>query len=443
MKTTTRRNFLLRSAAAFSAPLILPAARVFGAEAPSKQLQIAVIGCGGRAAQVLQQNATYSGIKFVAACDPFSDRAAAFAKALNEKYQTDACKPYQDFREIITRKDIDGVAVFTPDHWHVPVALFAARYGKDMYVEKPLGVAMKWAWKLREEIQKHKVIFQYGTQQRSSGNFRKACELVRNGYIGNIKRVDVWCSHLNPNTHVAIKEQQPVPAGFDYNLWTGPSAMRPYQPERVSNMGSWHSWDCAIGFIAGWGAHPLDICQWGLNTDDSGPVSYEGTGVVSSAQDELYNTTRQWDIHCKYANGTEMHFMDTVSATPVVKAYHYLVRDHGTVFHGENGWIGVDRMAMYSHDQNALRKQEFKSSDARLPVSEDHFGNFLDCMRSRQQTISPFEAALRSDTISHLSEIVVRTKSSLQWDPKSETIVGGAKEQVALLDRPMRDGFSV
>ena len=437
-----RRKFLAGAATAFAAPLILPARRLFGSEAPSRQLQIAVIGCGSRGSQVLLQNQPYTGVRFVAACDPFKNRAADFAKGLNEKYATDACKPYQDFREIIGNGEIDGVAVFTPDHWHVPVALLAARNRKDMYVEKPLGVAMTWAWKLREEIQKNKVIFQYGTQQRSSRVFRQACDLVRNGYIGNIKSVDVWCGHLAPDQHVALKEEA-VPADFDYNLWTGPSESAPYQAERVANMGAWHSYHTALGFIAGWGAHPLDICQWGLDMDSSGPVAYEGTGVLPAAKDELYDTTRQWDIHGTYGNGVKMHFMDKMTASAPVKAYHYVVHDHGTVFHGDEGWVGVDRMAMFSHDGNKLRKLEFKPSDKRLPVSDNHFGNFLDCMRSREQTISPFETALRSDTISHLSDIVVRTGSPLKWDPKAEKIIDGTAAQNVFLSRPMREEFTI
>ena len=152
--------------------------------------------------------------------------------------------------------------------------------------------------------------------------------------------------------------------------------------------------------------------------DHGGPVAYEGTGVIPQAKDELYDTTRQWDIHATYDNGVTMHFMDKQTADPVVKAYHYVVHDHGTVFHGENGWIGVDRSAMYSHNNNALRNVTLKDTDKRLPVSDSHFGNYLDCVRSRQQAISPFEAAIRSDTISHLSEIVIRSGSPLKWNPE-------------------------
>ena len=438
----TRRTFLARAAATLSAPLIIPTGRLLGAEAPSKLLNIAVIGCGWRATQVLLQNQPYAGVRFVATCDPFKDKAEKFAKGLNAKYTTDACKPYRDFREIIGNKDIDGVAVFTPDHWHVPVAIHAARYHKDMYVEKPLGVAMTWAWKLREEIEKSKIVFQYGTQQRSAKVFRRACEIVRNGYLGKVTSVDVWCNGLDPKTHVATREDK-VPDGFDYDLWTGPSALRPYQPERVEHTGAWYCYDTALGFIAGWGAHPLDICQWGLDMDHTSPVSYAGTGLVPQAADELYNTTRSWDIQCAYDNGIKMRFMDDITAKPVVTAYHCVYHGHGTVFHGEDGWLGVDRDGMYSHDKGKLRAVELKAGDTRLPVSDSHFDNFLTCMRSREKTVSPFEAAIRSDTISHLSDIVVRTGIPLKWDPKTEKIIDATPAQTAMLDRPMREAYQI
>ena len=438
----SRRTFLAGTGAAFAAPLILPAGRLFGAEAPSKLVNIAVIGCGSRATQVLQQNQPHPGVRFVAACDPFAERAAKFATGLNTKYSTDACKPYRDFREIIGSKEIDGVAVFTPDHWHVPVAFLAARNRKDMYVEKPLGVALTWAWKLREEITKNSVIFQYGTQQRSGRAFRQACDLVRNGYIGKVKSIDVWCPFLATATHVAKREEK-VPDGFDYNLWAGPAVLHPYQPERVTNLGAWHCHNTAIGFIAGWGAHPLDIAQWGLDMDHSGPVTYDGTGTFADDPAELYDTTRQWDIHCTYANGVQMHFMDEATAKPVVAAYLRANHGHGTTFHGDDGWLCVDRDGMYSHDDNKLRKVEFKPTDKHLPVSDNHFDNYLDSIRSRQQPVSFFEAAIRSDTISHLSEIVVRTKAPLAWDPTTEKITNATAAQTSLLDRPMREGFAM
>lgn len=436
----TRRSFIARTGTALAMPLVLPATRLFGQAAPSKLVNVALIGCGSRAETVLLKNEAVPGVRFVAAVDPFADRRESFATRLNEKYGTDACVPVRDFREIIGRSDIDAVGVFTPDHWHVAVALAAARHGKHMYVEKPLGIALAWAWRLREEILRSGVVFQYGTQQRSGAHFRQACELVRNGYIGQVRRVDVWCPALPMDQQVRRREE-PVPAGFDYDLWTGPAPLRPYQPERVSHEGAWHCPEVTLGFIANWGAHPVDICQWGLDMDAGGPVRYEGAGLVPAAENELYATTRRWEVRCDYANGIKMRFMDQFTAEPVVKAYHYVVRPHGTVFHGDEGWIGVDRSAMYSHDANRLRKVALKPTDARLPGSEGHFLNFVQAVKTRGNPVSPFEAAIRSDTICHLAEIAVRTGSALEWDPAAEKIVGGTPAQVAMLDRPVREAF--
>ncbi|RME71025.1 MAG: gfo/Idh/MocA family oxidoreductase, partial [Verrucomicrobia bacterium] len=169
----SRRRFLAGAAAVAGAPLVLPAARLFGGETPSNTLNLAVIGCGGRASGVVLKSRPYPGVRFIAAVDPFRDRREAFATQLNALYETDACRPYADFREVVSREDLDGVAVFTPDHWHVPVAYVAAGYGKHMYVEKPLGVAMTWAWALRRRLREKGVVFQYGTQQRSWRQFRR------------------------------------------------------------------------------------------------------------------------------------------------------------------------------------------------------------------------------------------------------------------------------
>lgn len=433
----SRRRFLTHAATALAAPLILPRTRLLGQNAPSNRINLALIGCGARAGYTFLENLPMEGVRFIAAVDPFADRRESFAARLNEKYGTDSCRPYRDFREIIARPDLDAIGVFTPDHWHVPIAWAAAEHRKDMYVEKPLTVALEWAWQLRPKLRASGVVFQYGTWQRSHREFRQACELVRNGYIGQVRRVDVWCPGLPPSERVTRREE-PVPAGFDYDLWTGPAPLAPYQPERVSFLGAWHCRNTALGFIAGWGAHSLDICQWGLDMDHTGPIRYAGTGVVPTATDELYDTTRQWDIACDYANGVKMRFMDELTAAPVVKPYHHVFRDHGTVFHGDDGWVGVDRMAMYSHDNNQLRKTTLKGSDRRLPASPGHWEDFLACVRSRRETISPFEAALRSDTISHLSDIVIRTGQPLEWDPAAEKIRDPSREQLALLNRSVR-----
>ena len=345
------------------------------------------------------------------------------------------------------RKDVDGLVISTPDHWHVPLAVYAAQAGKDMYVEKPLGVAMAWAWKLREEVERHKVVFQYGTQQRGcQPQFRRACELVRNGHLGEVRRVDVWAPDMSSNFDAAsvppYGSTRPidVPAELDYEMWTGPAPMKPYTADRATNFGAYHIYDYALGYIAGWGAHPLDIAQWGLGTDDSGPIRYQGTGKIPP-KGSLWDSIESWDVQCEYANGVKMHFMGHRVAEPVVKAYHPAWTEHGTTFFGAKGWISVNRSALYASDKT-LQKAKTKPAEKQLTEAVSQARDFIDCMKSRRATVSPLESAIRSDTISHLSDLCIRLGRPLQWDPHKEQVVNDA-EASRLLSRPLREPWKL
>jgi predicted dehydrogenase len=352
---------------------------------------------------------------------------------------------------VLQRKDIDAVVIATPDHWHTPLAIAAIRAGKDVYVEKPLSVAMKWSWRLRDEMKGKGRIFQYGTQQRSSKDFRYACELVRNGYIGKVERIDAWCPDISQQYgefggaatfsvyRYGSLRPVPAPADLNYDLWCGPSPLRPYTVDRCTPYGAYHIYDYALGFIAGWGAHPLDIAQWGLNADHTGPVYYEGAG--SLPEYGLCDTVERWDIHCYYTSGVHMRFMDWRAAKPAVMAYRKRWSDHGTTFFGTEGWVSVDRGGLET-SKESLNSVQFGANDSRLYVSDHHQKNFIDCVKSRNETISPLEAAIRSDTISHLSNIVVRSKRPVEWDPQREVLVGD-EEAVSKLDRPMRKQWAV
>jgi len=446
----TRRTFLAGAAAA-AAPIVVRAS-ARGASAPSNRIHLAAIGVGNRGSgNNWGAIAKFDDVRYLAACDCFKSRREAFAGRLNKKYGENLCKPVADFREVLARKDIDGVVVSTPDHWHVPIACAAAAAKKDMYVEKPLGVAMAWAWQLRDLVKKNNVIFQYGTQQRSGGAFRRAVHLVRNGYIGDVKRIEAWCPDMSSQFNRAharpygSTEPADVPEGFDYETWLGPAPKKPYTVDRCTCYGAYHIYDYAIGFIAGWGAHPLDIAQWGLDADDTGPVRYEGTGTVPP-EGSLWNTTESWDVTCTYASGIPMRFMGHRVAKPVVETMVKRPwRDHGTTFFGTEGWVSVDRGGCYMNLKgrpvNAY-KLELKASDTPPYESPGQGRNFLDCMRSRRPTINPLESAIRGDTISHLADIGIRTGRTIQWDPKKEAIVGDA-EAAKLLDRPMRPPWTI
>lgn len=439
----SRRDFLRRATAAVLAPSILPSSSL-GKTAPHNRVTLALIGAGGRGNGLLKGFVPLEDAQFLAVCDCFRDRRKRVRDSLNNLYGRQVVKAYADFREVLARDDIDAVIIATPDHWHVPIAIAAARAGKDMYVEKPLGVSMTWAWVLRKAVRNKKRIFQYGTQQRSSAAFRNACELVRNGYLGHIERIEAWCPDISPQ-YAAFHVPQfgstaPVdpPEGFDYNTWLGPAPLKPYTVDRCTCYGAYHIYDYALGFIAGWGAHPLDIAQWGLNLDDTSPVQYEGTGTIPTQG--LYDTIDSWDVECRYANGVKMRFMGSRVAEPVVSAYRSW-KDHGTTFFGSEGWISVDRGGVCASDPKLLAIT-LRPNDLRLRAPESHAQDFVACVKSRQTPISPLEAAIRSDTISHLSDIAIRLGRPVRWDPKRERILDD-REAGALLDRPLREPWNL
>jgi hypothetical protein len=432
MKQLSRRSFLGRAAAtagALSFPAIVPA-RVLGRNAPSHRVTFAAIGAGGRAGALTPNFMRHADVQYLAVCDCFRTRREAMCGDLNRHYGTDVVKPYADFREVMAREDIDAVVVATPDHWHVPVAIAAARAGKDMYVEKPLGVSLRWAQILRDEARRHGCVFQYGTQQRSGAQFLLACELVRHGAIGEISRVEAWCAHLDgPGGSTA---PIPVPPDLDYEMYTGPAPMRPYTADRCTSSGTYHCYDFALGFIAGWGAHPLDIAQWGLGTDHTSPVLYEGTGQIPETG--LFDTTMRWDIRCRYADGIVLEFMDATTARPRITYRTWC--DHGTTFHGPGGWISVGRDSIYASDP-ALLRATIPAGGVRLIRSAAQDRNLVDAIKTRGPTISPLESAIRSDTISHLSDLVVRTGRAIRWDPEKEQILGDEAAS-RMLWRPLR-----
>ncbi len=451
-RATTRRNFLKTSAALGAAPWLVPSS-VFGANAPSNRVNVAHLGMGSRANSLVGMFVQHDDVQIVAVCDCFVNRREEMRDKLNARYGSDVVKAYADFREVLARDDIDAVVIATPDHWHVPLAIAAARAGKDMYVEKPLGVCMSWAKRLRSELQAAKRVFQYGTQQRSNTAFRTACELVRNGYIGEIQHVEAWCPDMSTQFDgfnvkpYGSTEPAKLPEGFDYNMWLGPAPEKPYTIDRCTRLGIYHIYDYALGFIAGWGAHPLDIAQWGLGRDHTSPVCYAGTGKIPASG--LCDSIESWDVQCEYEDGLPMRFMGSRVAEPVVSKYRKWV-DHGTTFFGSDGWVSVDRSGMITNP-TTLADIQLKPDDLRLKVSEGQERDFIDCVKSREETISPLESAIRSDAISHLSDLAIRVDRSLWWDPRHERIVddpGAARRlQRSLrapwnLDKPMvTDGW--
>jgi glucose-fructose oxidoreductase len=282
----TRRNFLEATAAAAAVPYVITSTALGNADTPpaSERVTLGHIGVGGQGSGLFFQFQGCKGCQSVAVADAYKDRREARAGVCKGK-------PYADFRELLARTDIDAVVVATPDHWHVPVAIAAARAKKDAYVEKPLGLTVEQDLACRKVFQENGRIFQYGTQQRSSAHCRMGCELVRSGRIGKVHTLEV----IAPNGGKGgSTDEAPVPPNLDYDMWLGPAPKKPFTLDRCHPNGTYWIYDYSIGFLAGWGAHPLDIMVWGSEADLAGPMTFEGTGEIPTKG--LYDTVYNWDV---------------------------------------------------------------------------------------------------------------------------------------------------
>jgi len=421
----SRRVFLKRSALAVGAaggfPYIIPSSALGadGRVAPSERIAVGCIGVGPQGNGVMGGFLRHREAQVVAVCDVQRPRRESTKQRVDEHYKDTGCAMYNDFREIVARDDIDAFLIASCDHWHVLHGLAAARAGKDMYVEKPLGVWLAQDQALREAIHTHGRIFQFGTQQRSSREFQHACELVRNGYIGALHTIHVAAPASVASGYFA---SQPVPDWLDYEMWLGPAPWSPYSPERISNLYWWHNSDYAVGFVAGWGIHHVDIAQWGCGADDSGPVEIEGTGVFPT--EGFCDCAIAWNIECKYANGVRMIFTDDVQ------------KEHGVRFEGSEGWVYV-RRGFIDAEPKSLLSCVMKPDEIHLTDSKDHVGNFLECIKTRRDTVCPIDTAVRSDTICYISDIAMRLHRPLRWDPEKERFIGD-EEANRRLTRAMR-----
>jgi hypothetical protein len=397
---------------------------------PNDRVNVGQIGCGGIAnyyhSNYLKQ---MPDVRVVATCDAFRSRREALAALYNKHYGgSEVTTAHADFREVLARSDVDAVIIAAHDNWHTPMSIAALNAGKDVYCQKPLGLDLSLTAVLRKAVKKKSRVFQFGTQYRSQGRYRKMVELVRNGYIGDLKHIDVWCRnvHHDANNYHArpygSTEVVPVPQDFDFDAWQGPSPMVPYTADRCTNWGGYHCPETSLGFIAGCGIHPLGIAQWGNRADDTSPVRYEGTGNIPGQG--IYRTLEHWDVRCQYANGVTLRFMDDQTAEAVVTKYKPGWRgEDGVVFHGANGWIG-DVSGTFCASDEDLWAIKLKDSEDRLPPSNEHNRNFIDCVRSREQPICPVEMAIRCDTICHMSRAAALTGKVVNWDPRKERIVG-------------------
>jgi len=419
----SRRRFIgqttsLALAAAGFPYVVRPAALgKTGSVAASERITVGCVGVGPQGTGVMRNFLAQNDCRVVAICDLKKPRRDEVSAIVNKHYGNNDCAVYTDFREIIARDDIDVILAAPNDHWHVLVALEAARAGKDIYLEKPMGLSLAEDQALRTACHRYGTIFQFGTQQRSSHNFRFACELVRNERIGKLHTINVW----SPGSS-AGGSRRPVPAPdwIDYDMWLGPAPYHPHTPDRVSNQWWWFISDYALGFIAGWGVHPLDIALWGGGDQVTGPVEIAGKGVWPDPEG-VCDTALNWDITCKYDNGVMMNY--TGDPYPEKWKQRYgRTTSHGTAFEGSEGWVHVDRSGINAHPKELL-DAEWGPNDIRLYQSTNHARNLLDCVKTRKETICPIDVAVQADILCHISDIAIRLEERLRWDPAKERFV--------------------
>ena len=430
--SVSRRGFLQGCAAVAVAPMIVPASALGrdGHVAPSERVVTGCIGVGDRGTYLLQTTLGIREAQVVAICDVKRERRDAAQNLVNEVYKNADCDAYLDFQELLAREDIDACIVASCDHWHVLHALAATRAGKDTYVEKPLGLTVAQDQVLRAAVRKHERIFQLGTQQRSDEKFRRACELVRNGKIGTLERINVWAP---PSNSGGPTEIAPVPDGLDYDRWLGPAPETPYTLDRCSNAWWWFISDYALGFIAGWGIHPLDIALWGAGDLVKSPVHVSGTGHFPT--EGVCNTATEWQVLLEYGKGLTIDFRHNPPPKEWSERYPNIT-GHGTAFEGSNGWVLVDRNQIVTSDAK-LADWKPGDGDVTLYKSRHHLRNYFDCVKSRQDPVSEIESAVESDIGCHISDIAIRLGRPLTWNPDTEQFADDA-EANARLTRPLR-----
>jgi len=422
----SRRRFLETAATSFAAPWIIPST-AWGrgtAPPPGDRITMGLIGCGGMGGANMHGFLRKPGVQVLAVCDPDRSRREAARSRVEGFYAEGSrsgsyagCESYNDFRDLLSRQDIDAVIIAPPDHWHALHVVAAARAGKDIYGEKPLSLTVRQGRVMSDTVRRYGRIFQTGSQQRSDQRFRHACELVRNGRIGRVRTITCGL----PAGETTINQPAiPVPDGFDYDLWLGPAPRAPFCAQRT-HYDFRNILDYSGGKLTDWGAHHIDIAQWALGRMNSGPVLIEGVG--NYPRDGLWNAAVHYELNCTYDDGVRLSITNRF--------------ENGVKFEGDDGWIFVNRGRIEAGPESLLAATIGPNED-RLHRSTDHHQNVLDCVRSRREPVAPIEHAHRTITIAHLGNIAMQCRQPVRWNPDTEQIVDGPAAS-RLLDRAMRE----
>ena len=430
----SRRRFIATAGAAIAVPTIIPASALGRGDkaAPSERVTLGVVGWGMQGPSNTGEFLKLKDCQVVAACDLDKNHLKSALDRVNGHYKNQDCKSYHDYREMMARTDIDAVMLAVPDHWHALVATEAANHKKDIYGEKPLARTIAEQQAIVKAVQTNHRIWQTGSWQRSQGKFRKAAEIVRNGLIGKVTRVEVGLP-AGHSDFAKTKDKMGItapPPELDYEFWIGPSKMEPYIEGRVHMNWRWN-YNIGGGQLLDWIGHHCDIAHWGLDMDNQGgPSEIEGTGEFPP-KDAVWNTCTKYKVTCKYPKDITM----------VIAGGHPDIK-MGTKWIGTDGWVWVDREGYDSSNVEWFAQIPADKYKVKLYQSDNHQQNFIECVKSRKPTITPVETAHHSAIPGHLGLIAMLVGRKIKWDPAKEIILNDP-EASALLSRPYRDPWKM
>lgn len=453
----SRRHFIGTAAAAITLPLILPgcASSAFTRRTnPNSRVNLGVIGMGWQGPSNTQNFLAQDNCQVIAACDIDTNHLQGALDMINDHYQNKDCQGYKDYKELLARDDIDAVMIAVPDNWHELVATEAARRKKDVYGEKPLAHTIAEQQRIVHAAEKNKIIWQMGSWQRSVPTFHKAAEIVRNGLIGDVTHVEVglpagWAdfsgegkkaldkiaslpdkitelSKVTPGTAAWNLLATDPPAELDYNTWIGPAKMEQYIAARSHKNWRW-DYNTGGGQLMDWVGHHCDIAHWGLGFDLNGPSEIEGHGEFPNA-DAIWNTSPKYRIELKYPRNITM----------TIAGGYDDIRG-GVKWIGTEGWVWVDRGGFDASNPEWKKGKSLPEElrKVKLYTSTNHWRNFLDCVKSRQPTITPVDVGHHSTIPGHLGYISMVTGRKIHWDNATQTIIGDS-EASKMLTRDYR-----
>ena len=425
----TRRRFLRQLAtvpAGAALPLVIPAS-VWGqgaTPAPSNRIALAAIGVGWMGTSNLESFLAEPDCQVVAVCDVDHFHAEAARELVNRHYGNRSCAVFYDFRQLLALPGLDAVSLALPDHWHAIPAIQAARAGLDIYGEKPLAHSIAEGRAICEAVRRYARIWQTGSWQRSVEHFRRAAEIVLNGRLGKVQRIEVGlpAGHTDFAGTAGQERTGPPPPQLDYEFWLGPAPSAPYCPARVHKNWRWNL-DYGGGQLLDWVGHHLDIAHWGMGWDTGGPLTVEGTGEFPDAG--IWNSPTRYRLTCQYPD----------NVTVVLAGGHDDIRG-GVKWIGDGSWLWCDRSGIESHPQTLLH-EPIGSREINLPRSPGHHRNFLEAVKSRRPALCPAETAHHSAIPGHLGQIAMRLGRKLYWDAAAERILGDPTAE-RFLGAPMR-----